>query len=139
MQVKKQTLYIVCPIIVGIIILCTVLFNNVQEEKAKERDRQELVDKFKRECDKEYEKQLREYSYLVKSIKDWDYSFSMRFKYVMKLNELLGTWQYENTGNEYSTVNNCIDNLSLHEDEDKKLLKQKAYNITRNRFLGVDD
>jgi len=139
MQVSKKTLYILCPVVLVVIAMGCILYYNYQEKQSKERDKHELQASFRRAWDKEYENQLRDYESLVRTIKDRDYSYEFRFKYVMKLNELLGIWQYRNTGLEYSTVDECLDNLRLNEEDDKELLRQKAYKITYNRFLGIDD
>lgn len=139
MQIKKRTLYILCPIILVVIAVSCIFYCNYQAKQSKERDKQELQASFQRAWDREYENQLRDYESIVRTIKNSDYSYEFRFKYVFKLNELLGVRQYENTGFEYSTVEQCVSKLSYTEEENKKLLKQKAYNITYNRFLGIDD
>lgn len=139
MQIKKKTLYIVCPIILAVIAACCILYINYQEKQSKERDKQELQASFMRAWDREYENQLREYKSIVQTIKDWDYSYEFRFKYVQKLNDLLERRQYKISGSEYFTVNGCLDDLDRNEEDDKKLLKQKAYEKVYNRFLGIDD
>lgn len=139
MQIKKKTLYILCSLVIIVIAVGCYFYHSYNESQSKERDKQELQALFQREWDKEYESQLRDYRSIIRTIKDWDYSYELRFKYVLKLNDLLGTQQYQNTYHESSTVDNCIDNLKRNEEADKELLKQKAYMITYKRFVGSDN
>lgn len=132
MQIKKRTLYILCPIIAVVLILGYIAYADYKKKAAEERDILELMASFEKECEREYQTLLNEYELIIETIKDHNYSIGLRFKYVMKLNKLLDVHnlniqQYENTGWEYSTVNNCISDLSVNENKDKELLKQKAY------------
>ena len=126
MEIKRKTLNRV-----GIVLVTTLLLGGVGvyscSEKAKEeRYRQGLLDSYNRAVEREYKALVREYESLVEVIKDYSYSYNLRFKYVMKLNDLLGVMQYENDGWEYSTVENCIQKLEANKDADMKKLKFEA-------------
>ncbi|MBQ4344995.1 MAG: hypothetical protein IJC40_03725 [Muribaculaceae bacterium] len=135
MQVKKRTLYIICPIIVVVLICSYITYSDYERKKAEERDKLELKISFERDCEREYQSLIREYQSIVDVIKDRDYSDRFRFKYVTKLNDILGIHQYEISSGYYSTIQNCIRDLSINEDEDKEILRQKAYQNTYAKWI----
>lgn len=139
MQIKKRTLYIVCPIFIIVLIVVYIGYSKYEKKKAEERDRIEFKATFDREVEREYKSLLIEYRSIVETIQDYEYSYDFRFKYVMKLNELLDIRQYENTSFTYSTVNKCIEKQRECEEADKKILKQKAYGIVYAKFMGLDE
>lgn len=103
------------------------------KEIAEERDKAEIRESFERDCEKEYQSLVSEYQSIVEVIKNNDYSDRFRFRYVEKLNDLLGLQRYKTSGGwngYYSTVRNCISDQSFKESEDLKILRQKAYENT---------
>lgn len=136
MVVKKQTLIIVCIIIaVGAIFGTIATVKYVKQLNAK---REKIVQKerFNRAVDREYKQLVREYDNIVETIKNYDYSYSFRYKYVKKLNEFLAAEFYPiNYDSEFLTVENCLDSLSYNKNRDRDLnvVKIKA---EFNTFFG---
>ena len=89
MVVKKRTLIIVCIIIAVTLVVGSI--TTIKYVRQLNEDREKIVQKerFDRAVDREYKQLVREYDYIVETIKDYDYSLSFRYKYVKKLNELL--------------------------------------------------
>lgn len=139
MQIKKRTLYILCPIFIIVLIVVYIGYSKYEKKKAEERDRIEFKATFDREVEREYKSLLIEYRSIVETIQDYGYSYELRYDYVNRLNELLDIRQYENTGFSYSTVDKCIEKQRECEDADKKILKQKAYRIVYAKYMGLDE
>lgn len=135
MQVKKRTLYIICPIFIAILVLGCVAYTNYEKKVAEERDKAELRASFERECEREYKSLLNEYEFIIKTIKDDDYSYSFRRKYVIKLNELLGVSRYVTWYNDYRAVDECISGLRIDDEKNKDQLKRKAYQKVYNEWF----
>ena len=125
MVVKKKTLINVGIIAVGAIFGTIAIVKFVKQLNA---EREEIVQKerFERAVDREYKELVREYDNIVETIEDDDYSYSLRFKYVIKLNEFLGYKCYPIGYSEYSTVDDCLDSLSYNRNRDLELIKLKA-------------
>lgn len=133
MIVKKKNLIIACVITVVLFIVGTISITTYVTAKKEKREQQERKEKFNRAVDREYKNLVQEYNSIVDVIKDYDYSTSFRYKYVKKLNELLGSSVYELTGSEATTVWRCFE--SLDKERDMKMLKSVA---EINVLLGVD-
>ena len=126
MEVKKRTFIMFSSTLV-IVLICGVIIYQVYDRKKKEEFAlSELKADYNRAVEREYKSLLQEYESIVEIINDYDYSYTLRFKYVMKLNKLLGCLQYENMGYEHPTVDKCIDEQPRKRKEDLMLLKQKA-------------
>lgn len=133
MEVKRRTLIRACSALVVVLICGIVIYQVYDRKQKKELALSELKADYDRAVEREYKSLLREYESIVETINDYSYSYSLRFKYVMKLNKLLDCRQYENTGFEYSTVDKCIEEQPRKKEEDLKILKQKAsYAIFEN-------
>lgn len=136
MQVKKSTLYIICPIFITILTCGYIAYVNYEKKTAEERDKAELRASFEKDCEREYQSLLNEYEFIIKTIKDNSYSDRFRYKYVIKLNDLLGFRRYKvGTFTEYEAVRDCISDLHLNEEKDKNTLKQKAYQKVYNEWF----
>ena len=134
MVVKKRTLIIVCIIIAVTLVVGSI--TTIKYVRQLNEDREKIVQKerFDRAVDREYKQLVREYDYIVETIKDYDYSLSFRYKYVKKLNELLVAEVYPiNYDSEFYTVLDCIDSLRHNKNRDLEILKSKA---TFNTFFG---
>lgn len=137
MQIKKSTLYILCTIIVVALILGYIAYADYEKKAAEERDMIELRASFEKECEREYQNLLNEYEIIVKTIKDSSYSDRFRYKYIIKLNDLIGFRRYKVGGfSEYTAVRDCISDLSLNEEKDKNTLKQKAYQKVHDKWFN---
>lgn len=114
-------------------------YSAYDKKQKEEREMIELKKSVNRIIESEYNSLLAEYESIVETIKDYNYSYDLRFRYVMELNKLLDTRQYQNTGISSTTVENCIKNLDINEANDKYLLKQKAYKKARLMFRGTTE
>lgn len=127
MVVKKKTLKIVC-----IIIAVTALFGTiatVKYVKQLNEEREKIVQKERldRAVDREYKQLVMEYDNIVETIQNYDYSYSLRYKYVKKLNDFLGgDVSYPIKNSEYQTVNDCIDSLRYNRNRDLEAIKARA-------------
>ena len=129
MVVKKRTLIIVCIIIAITLVVGSVTTIKYVRQLNEEREKIAQKERFDRAVDREYKQLVREYNNIVETIKDYDYSLSFRYKYVKKLNELLGSSScdlYPITSYERSTVYDCIDSLRYNKERDLNILKLNA-------------
>lgn len=132
MQVKKSHLIIFC-IVAVILIISGLIGYDVYEKKAeKERATQELKEDFEREVERQYKSLKYDYESYCKTLSDYDYSSSLRRRYIGKINDLLGERRYEDVW-DFNSSN------SYKKSGDLDLLRQQATQKAYSRFMGLDD
>lgn len=125
MIVKKRNLIIVCIVLSVSVIVATVVISAYIRKSNEERERQELMDKYNRAVDREYKNLKREYNSIVDVIKDYDYSDSFRWKYVIKLSDFVDEYEYRNLyPYDFSSI---ISRIKNNKEKDMKTLKTKAH------------
>lgn len=134
MQISKGTLYIICPILIAVLFVGYIGYSEYDKKQKEERAMIGMKRSFNKIIENEYNSLLFEYESIVETIRDDDCSYNLRFEYVIKLNNLLDVCEYQNTGITVSTVDNCIRKLDFNQENDKKRLKLKAYNIACSKF-----
>lgn len=123
MVIKKKTLIIICAFLSIMVIGGVVLIRKQKEERAK----QELLDKYNRAVEREFDSLVREYNSIIEVIQDYDYSESFRWKYVIKLDKLLGTNKYRQEY-EYSMSMSAINvRIRNEREEDLSSLRMIAH------------
>lgn len=134
MVVKKKTLIIVCIIIAVGAIFGTIATVKYVKQLNAEREKIVQKERFDRAVDREYKQLVREYENIVETINDYSYSWSFRYEYVKKLNELLAAEVYPiNYDSGFYTVSVCVDSLRHNKNRDLEMLKLKA---AFNALLG---
>lgn len=93
MQVKKRTLYIVCPIVLLVAITGSIGYARYSEKKEKERAIERAVDAYNWEVEREYSRMKGQYEDYVETINDDSYSYDFRKRYIRKVYDLIG-YQY---------------------------------------------
>lgn len=83
------------------------------------------MDKFNRAVDREYKDLEREYNSRVDVIKDYDYSDSFRWKYVIKLSDLLDDYEYRRVYADYG-ISSVLSRIRSNKEKDLTTLKTKA-------------
>ena len=127
MIVKKKSLILFSIILAVVAILSVVLAVSYIKEVKAERERIEKEERFNRAVERVYKELVREYDSIVETINDYDYSRSLRYKYVVKLNELLAFERYKvSPGSVYETVDRCVYSLRYNRDKDLARLKVVA-------------
>lgn len=125
MIVKKKNLIIVCILLSISVIISYIAISTYTRKRKEEREKQELIDRFNRAVDREYENLKREYNSIVEVIKDYDYSDSFRWKYVIKLSDLLDDYEYKRVYSDYG-LSSVIMRIRDNKEKDLASLKTKA-------------
>ena len=133
MVVKKRTLIIVSIIIAITLVVGSITTIKYVRQLNEEREKIVQKERFDRAVDREYKQLVREYDNIVETIKNYDYSYSLRYKYVKKLNEFLRVTLYPIKSWEYSTVDDCVDSLRYNRERDLEIIK---CNAQFNTFFG---
>ena len=127
MVIKQRTLITICILAAILLVVGGIIAYTVVEKVREERHRKELIESYNRAVEREYKDLVREYDSIIETIRDYDYSYDFRARYVRKLNELLGTVRYSYEYSNFSTVDNCLNNLRYNREEDLALIKQQAH------------
>ena len=127
MVIKQRTLIVICVLAAVLLVIGGIITYTVVEKVKEERHQQELIESYNRAVEREYKDLVREYDSIIETIKDYDYSYDLRARYVRKLNELLGDVQYRYEGSNFRTVENCLEKLKYNREDDLKLLRQQAH------------
>ena len=125
MIVKKKNLIMVCIAVSISIIVASIAISAYVRKASEEREKQELMDKFNRAVDREYKDLEREYNSIVDVIKDYDYSDSFRWKYVIKLSDLLDDYEYRRVYADYG-ISSVLSRIRSNKEKDLTTLKTKA-------------
>lgn len=125
MIVKKKNLIMVCIAVSISVIVASIAISAYIRKASEEREKQELMDKFNRAVDREYKDLEREYNSIVDVIKDYDYSDSFRWKYVIKLSDLLDDYEYRRVYADYG-ISSVLSRLRSNKEKDLTTLKTKA-------------
>lgn len=125
MIVKKKNLIIVCIAVSISIIVASIAISTYVRKVSEEREKQELMDKFNRAVDREYKDLEREYNSIVDVIKDYDYSDSFRWKYVIKLSDLVDDYEYRRVYADYG-ISSVLSRVRSNKEKDMTTLKTKA-------------
>ena len=125
MIVKKKNLIIVCILLSISVIISYIAISTYTRKRKEEREKQELIDRFNRAVDREYKNLKREYNSIVEVIKDYDYSDSFRYKYVIKLSDLLDDYEYKRVYSDYG-LSSVIMRIRDNKEKDLASLKTKA-------------
>lgn len=125
MIVKKKNLIMVCIAVSISVIVASIAISAYVRKASEEREKQELMDKFNRAVDREYKDLEREYNSIVDVIKDYDYSDSFRWKYVIKLSDLLDDYEYRRVYADYG-ISSVLSRLRSNKEKDLTTLKTKA-------------
>lgn len=126
MIVKKRNLIIVSVALFMSVIVTTVAISAYVRKVGKERKIQELIDKYECAVDREYKDLKRKYSSIVDVIKDYNYSDSFRWKYVIKLSDLVDDYEYRHVY-EYDGISSVIRRIENNKEKDMATLKTKAH------------
>lgn len=126
MVIKQRTFTIVCSAIALFLIAGTLGYTIYEQKRKDEKAKQEMIADYERAVDREYKSLVSEYESIVETLNDYDYSYSFRYKYINKLNKLLGYTKYSTSGFEFSSVNQCIEDLQKNKEDDLKLLRSIA-------------
>lgn len=126
MIVKKRNLIIVCVALSISVIVATVAISVHVRKVSEEREIQELVDKYNRNFQRKYKDLKREYNSIVDVIKDYEYSTSFRWKYVIKLSDLVDDYEYRHIYDDYG-ISSVIERIENNKEKDMSTLKRKAY------------
>lgn len=125
MIVKKKNLIMVCIAVSISVIVASIAVSAYVRKASEEREKQELMDKFNRAVDREYKDLEREYNSIVDVIKDYDYSDSFRWKYVIKLSDLLDDYEYRRVYADYG-ISSVLSRIRSNKEKDLTTLKTKA-------------
>ena len=125
MIVKKKNLIMVCIAVSISVIVASIAISAYVRKASEEREKQELMDKFNRAVDREYKDLEREYNSIVDVIKDYDYSDSFRWKYVIKLSDLLDDYEYRRVYADYG-ISSVLSRIRSNKEKDLTTLKTKA-------------
>ena len=125
MIVKKKNLIMVCIAVSISVIVASIAISAYVRKTSEEREKQELMDKFNRAVDREYKYLEREYNSIVDVIKDYDYSDSFRWKYVIKLSDLLDDYEYRRVYADYG-ISSVLSRIRSNKEKDLTTLKTKA-------------
>lgn len=115
----------VCIAVSISVIVAAVAISAYVRKASEEREKQELMDKFNRAVDREYKDLEREYNSIVDVIKDYDYSDSFRWKYVIKLSDLLDDYEYRRVYADYG-ISSVLSRIRSNKEKDLTTLKTKA-------------
>lgn len=115
----------VCIAVSISVIVASIAISAYVRKVSEEREKQELMDKFNRAVDREYKDLEREYNSIVDVIKDYDYSDSFRWKYVIKLSDLLDDYEYRRVYADYG-ISSVLSRLRSNKEKDLTTLKTKA-------------
>lgn len=115
----------VCIAVSISVIVASIAISAHVRKANEEREKQELMDKFNRAVDREYKDLEREYNSIVDVIKDYDYSDSFRWKYVIKLSDLLDDYEYRRVYADYG-ISSVLSRLRSNKEKDLTTLKTKA-------------
>lgn len=127
MVIKQRTLISICVLAAVLLVIGGIVTYTVVEKVKEERHQKELIESYNRAVEREYRDLVREYDSIIETIKDYDYSYDLRARYVRKLNELLGDVQYRYEDYNFRTVENCLEKLKYNREDDLKLLRQQAH------------
>ena len=125
MIVKKKNLIMVCIAVSISVIVASIAISAYVRKASEEREKQELMNKFNRAVDREYKDLEREYNSIVDVIKDYDYSDSFRWKYVIKLSDLLDDYEYRRVYADYG-ISSVLSRIRSNKEKDLTTLKTKA-------------
>ena len=125
MIVKKKNLIMVCISVSRRVNLASSGRSAYVRKASEEREKQELMDKFNRAVDREYKDLEGEYNSIVDVIKDYDYSDSFRWKYVIKLSDLLDDYEYRRVYADYG-ISSVLSRIRSNKEKDLTTLKTKA-------------
>ncbi|MBQ8204662.1 MAG: hypothetical protein IJZ50_05930 [Alistipes sp.] len=125
MIVKKKNLIIVCIVVSISVIVASIAISAYVRKASEEREKQELMNKFNRAVDREYKDLEREYNSIVDVIKDYDYSDSFRWKYIIKLSDLVDDYEYRRVYADYG-VSSVLSRIRSNKEKDMTTLKTKA-------------
>lgn len=126
MVIKQRTFTIICSAIALFLIAGTLGYTIYEQRRKDEKAKQEMIADYERAVNREYKSLVSEYESIVETLNDYDYSYSFRYKYINKLNKLLGYTKYSTSGFEVSSVNQCIEDLQKNKEDDLKLLRSIA-------------
>ncbi len=115
----------VCIAVSISVIVASIAISAYVRKASVEREKQELMDKFNRAVDREYKDLEREYNSIVDVIKDYDYSDSYRWKYVIKLSDLLDDYEYRRVYADYG-ISSVLSRIRSNKEKDLTTLKTKA-------------
>lgn len=115
----------VCIAVSISVIVASIAISAYVRKASEEREKQELMDKFNRAVDREYKDLEREYNSIVDVIKDYDYSDSFRWKYVIKLSDLLDDYEYRRVYADYG-ISSVLSRIRSNKEKDLTTLKTKA-------------
>lgn len=124
MQVKKRTLYIVCPIVLLIAVVGSVGYSRYSDKKAAERAIERAVDAYNWEVEREYKRMKSQYEDYVETINDNSYSYDFRKRYIRKVYDLIG-YQYSYDYEAFD-VWSFSQKQRQNEEQDLSMLKSKA-------------
>ena len=114
----------VCIAVSISVIVASIAISAYVRKASEEREKQELMDKFNRAVDREYKDLEREYNSIVDVIKDYDYSDSFRWKYVIKLSDLLDDYEYRRVYADYG-ISSVLSRIRSNKEKDLTTLKRK--------------
>ncbi len=126
MVVKKKTLIIVCIIIAVTAMFGTIATVKYVKQLNEEREKIVQKERFDRAVDREYKQLVMEYDNIVETILNYDYSYSLRYKYVKKLNDFLGEELYPIKNSQWQTVEDCFVSLRDNRSRDLEVIKAQA-------------
>ena len=115
----------VCIAVSISVIVASIAISAYVRKASEEREKQELMNKFNRAVDREYKDLEREYNSIVDVIKDYDYSDSFRWKYVIKLSDLLDDYEYRRVYADYG-ISSVLSRIRSNKEKDLTTLKTKA-------------
>ncbi len=124
MQVKKRTLYIICPIVLLIAIVGSIGYARYSEKIEAERAIQRAVDAYNWEVEREYKRMKSQYEDYVETINDNSYSYDFRKRYIRKVYDLIG-YQYSYDYDAFD-VWSFSQKQRQNEEQDLSMLKSKA-------------
>lgn len=124
MQVKKRTLYIICPIVLLIAIMGSIGYARYSEKIEAERAVQRAVDAYNWEVEREYKRMKSQYEDYVETINDNSYSYDFRKRYIRKVYDLIG-YQYSYDYDAFD-VWSFSQKQRQNEEQDLSMLKSKA-------------
>lgn len=124
MQVKKRTLYIVCPIVLLIVIAGSFGYSKYSEKKEAARAIERAVDAYKWEVEREYNRLKSQYEDYVETINDNSYSYDFRKRYIRKVYDLIG-YQYSYDYEAFD-VWSFSQKQRQNKEQDLSMLKSKA-------------
>lgn len=124
MQVKKRTLYIVCPIILLIAIVGSASYSIYSDRKDAERAIERAVYVYNWEVEREYKRMKSQYEDYVETINDNSYSYDFRKRYIRKVYDLIG-YQYSYDYEAFD-VWSFSQKQRQNEEQDLSMLKSKA-------------